>query len=88
MAFAVATCPKCEKRFRLLWNLGKRRIDKQQRLRLTCPACHWSFQIIAVELPTFEAGKNAFSMTFTVREDCLVGASYQDHVEEFEKCTP
>ena len=54
MAFAVATCPKREKRFRLLWNLGMRKGDKQQEPHLTYPVCYWSFEIVAVKLPPFD----------------------------------
>lgn len=73
MAFAVATCPKCEKRFRLLWRIGKRKLDLKQKLRLTCPSCGNSFEEVCVKLPTFSAGKDSFPATFTVTEVCLAG---------------
>lgn len=71
MAFAVATCPKCEKRFRLLWRLGGRKLGLQQRLRLTCPSCGAKFEEVCVKLPTFSTGKEAFPITFTVKLDSL-----------------
>lgn len=40
MAFAVADCPQCKERFRLHWQIAKRKLDNSQVLRLTCPACH------------------------------------------------
>ena len=72
MAFAVATCPKCEKRFRLLWQIGKRKLDLQQRLRLSCPGCGVVFEQVCVSLPTFSAGKEEFPAIFTVTENCLI----------------
>jgi hypothetical protein len=75
MAFAVATCPKCEKRFRLLWRIGKRKLDLQQGLKLTCPSCGAVFKEVCVKLPTFSAGKEAFPLTATVDESCLLNRS-------------
>ena len=72
MAFAVATCPKCSERFRLVWRIGKRKLDLQQALRLTCPSCSVEFEQACVKLVTFSTGKEEFPATFTVTEECLV----------------
>jgi len=74
MTFAVAECPKCEKRFRLLWRIGERKLDLQQTLRLACPAGGETIEQVCVTLPTFSAGKEEISTTFIVTEGCLVGA--------------
>jgi hypothetical protein len=72
VAFAVATCPKCEKRFRLLWRIGKGKLDKQQVLSLTCPACGTAFEQVCVKMPTFSAGKEQFPLTATIDKSCLI----------------
>lgn len=70
----VGTCPKCEKRFRLLWRIGGRKLDKQQRLRLACPSCGAAFEEVCVKLSTFSTGKESFPTTFAVTVDCLIGS--------------
>lgn len=72
MAFAAAHCPKCEKQFRLIWRIGGRRLDRQQRLLLTCPACGTQFEEVCVKLPTFSAGKEFIPLTAMVDESCLI----------------
>ncbi len=54
MAFAVAECPQCRARFRLRWQIGKKKLDYSQALRLTCPACRREFEIIAVKRVEFK----------------------------------
>jgi len=72
VAFAVATCPKCERRFRLLWRIGKRKLDLQQNLRFTCPVCGTIFEQVCVKLPTFSTGEEEFPLTATVDEGSLL----------------
>jgi DNA-directed RNA polymerase subunit RPC12/RpoP len=74
MAFAAARCPKCEKQFRLIWKIGGRKLDLQQRLRLTCPACGAVFEQVCVKLPAFSAGREFIPLTATVDESCLVNS--------------
>jgi len=38
MAFAVATCPKCSARFRLVWRIGGKKLPLTTVIRLACPA--------------------------------------------------
>jgi hypothetical protein len=71
MAFAVATCPKCRERFRLIWRIGNKRPQPSQVIRLTCPTCGHSFEQIAVRLVVFDAGKEGFPVTAVVDETCL-----------------
>ncbi|PYU19290.1 MAG: hypothetical protein DMG32_24770 [Acidobacteria bacterium] len=72
MAFAVATCPNCSREFRLVWRIGKRRIKPSQRLRLVCPLCGNAFEITAVDLAVFDAGKEQFPVTYTVEPKSLI----------------
>jgi phage terminase large subunit GpA-like protein len=72
MAFAVATCPHCSGRFRLIWRIGKRKLEPSQAIRLTCPHCGGRFEQIAVRLVVFDAGGEHFPATATVDETCLV----------------
>ncbi len=72
MAFAVATCPKCSERFRLVWRIGKKKLEPSQVIRLTCPACAHGFEQIAVELVIFSAGKEKFPKGAVVEESALV----------------
>jgi C4-type Zn-finger protein len=72
MAFGAAECPKCEKQFRLIWHIGGRRLDLQQKLRLTCPTCGATFERRCVEMPTFSAGRETIPLTATVDESCLI----------------
>ena len=74
MAFAVADCPQCQKRFRLRWQIGKKKLNHSQALRLRCPACRREFEIVAVKLVEFSAGKEHFPLACTVTDDCLVSA--------------
>lgn len=78
MAFAVADCPQCKERFRLRWQIGKRKLDNSQLLRLTCPACHGQFEVVAVKLVGFGAGREHFPLEFVVTQDCLVFAVRRD----------
>jgi len=66
MAFAVATCPKCSERFRLIWRIGKRKLPWSQLIRLTCPGCENQFQQVAVELVIFGSGAEEFPEFFIV----------------------
>ncbi len=72
MGFAVADCPLCQKRFRLRWQIGKKKLDISQALRLRCPACRREFEMVAVKLVEFSTGKEHFPLAFTVTDDCLV----------------
>lgn len=71
MAFCVATCPKCSGRFRLVWRIGKKKLEPSQVIRLTCPACAHSFEQVAVKLVVFEAGKEQFPKAAIVEEFAL-----------------
>ena len=72
MAFAVATCPECSERFRLIWRIGKRKLPPSTVIRLTCPACAHSFEQTAVELVIFSAGAEQFPKSVTVDKSALV----------------
>ncbi len=74
MAFCVATCPKCEERFRLVWRIGKRRLPPSTVIRLACPACAHSFEQIAVGLVVFDTGAEQFPRSVVVEESALVRA--------------
>lgn len=50
VSFAVATCPKCSERFRLVRRIGKKKLEPSQVIRLTCPFCGVQFQQVAVGL--------------------------------------
>lgn len=73
MAFCVAACPKCEKRLRLLWRIGKRKPEPSQVIRLTCVHCDARFEQVAVKLVVFSAGAEDFSESVVVEPPCLVG---------------
>ena len=68
MAFAVATCPKCSQRFRLVWRIAKKKLPVSTSIRLTCPTCTQSFKQIAVELVVFSAGAEAFPKSVVVEK--------------------
>ncbi len=72
MAFAVATCPKCSDRFRLIWRIAKRKLPPSTVIRLTCPACAQSFEQTAVELVVFNAGAEQFPKSVVVDRSRLV----------------
>ncbi len=72
VAFAVATCPKCAERFRLVWRIGRRRLQPSARIRLTCPACVHSFTQVAVGLVVFSAGAEQFPKSVIVDRSALV----------------
>ncbi len=72
MAFAVATCPKCSERFRLVWRMGKQKLLPSTVIRLTCPACVHSFKQTEVELVIFSAGAEQFPKSVTVDRTALV----------------
>ncbi len=74
MAFAVATCPKCSERFRLVWRIGKKKLPLSTVLRLVCPACTHSFEQTVVELVVFSAGREQFPKSVTVDSSALVEA--------------
>ncbi len=76
--FCVAACPKCEKRFRLVWRIGGRRLSYSQMLRLTCPHCGSAFEPESVNLVIFESGAEEFPVIFTVEPACLVEAATYD----------
>ncbi len=71
MAFCVSTCPKCEKRFRLVWRIGKRKLEPSQVIRLTCPFCGTQFEQAAVKLVVFGAGAEHFPESVVVEPSCL-----------------
>jgi len=70
--FCVATCPKCGRRFRLVWRIGKRRLPWSQLIRLTCPCCRTQFDQVAVELVVFGTGVEEFPEFFVVEPSRLV----------------
>ena len=72
MAFAVATCPKCAERFRLIWRIGKRKLPLSSVIRLTCPFCTYSFEQTAVDLVVFGAGAEQFPKSVVVERSALV----------------
>ncbi len=71
--FCVAACPKCEKRFRLIWRIGGRKLSLSQVLWLVCPHCRNTFEQESVKLVIFESGAEEFPTTFIVEPACLVG---------------
>ena len=73
MAFAVATCPKCSERFRLVWRIGKKKLPLATIIRLTCPSCAHSFEQVAVGLVVFGAGREEFPRSVVVDESALEG---------------
>jgi hypothetical protein len=72
MAFAVATCPKCSERFRLVWRIGGKKLPPSTVIRLTCPVCSHSFEQVAVELVVFGAGREQFPKSVVVDRSALV----------------
>jgi uncharacterized protein (UPF0212 family) len=72
MAFAVATCPKCSERFRLVWRIGGKKLPLTTVIRLICPACGHIFEQVAVELVVFGAGREQFPKSVTVDKSALV----------------
>jgi len=72
VAFAVATCPKCSERFRLVWRIGKKKLAPSAVIRLTCPACAHSFEQIAMKLVIFSAGAEQFPKSVVVDRSALV----------------
>jgi hypothetical protein len=71
VAFAVATCPTCSQRFRLMWRTGRRKLPPSIVIRLTCPACAHDFERAAVELVVFSAGTEQFPKSVVVEESAL-----------------
>ncbi len=59
MAFCVATCPKCEKRFRLVWGIGKKKLLLSTLIRPSCPACASSFEQTEIELVVVDRSDDA-----------------------------
>lgn len=76
--FCVAACPRCEKRFRLIWRIGGRKISLSQVIRLTCPHCGNSFEQESVRLVVFDSGAEDFPATFVVEPSCLMGSATYD----------
>ena len=74
MSFAIATCPKCSGRFRLVWRIGKKKLPLTSVIRLTCPVCAHGFEQVAVELVVYDAGKEEFPKTVIVEPSALVKA--------------
>ena len=72
MAFAVASCPSCSERFRLIWRIGKRKLPPLTVVRLTCPTCAYSFEQTVVELVVFGAGAEQFPKSVVVEPACVV----------------
>jgi uncharacterized protein (UPF0212 family) len=72
MAFAVATCPECSKRFRLVWRIGERKLQPSQVIRLVCPTCGHGFKQVAVRLVVFDAGREEFPKSAVVEESALL----------------
>jgi len=72
VAFAVATCPKCSERFRLIWRIGNRKLPPSTVIRFTCLACAHSFEQTVVELVVFSAGAEQFPKSVTVDNSALV----------------
>jgi hypothetical protein len=71
MAFAVATCPKCSGRFRLVWRIGGKKLPPSTVIRLACPDCAHGFEQVAVELVVFSAGAELFPKSVVVDESAL-----------------
>jgi len=76
--FCVSACRKCQKRFRLIWRIGGRKISLSQVVRLTCPHCGNSFEQEAVKLVVFDGGAEDFPITFVVEPSCLVASATYD----------
>jgi hypothetical protein len=72
MTFAVATCPKCSERFRLVWRIGKKKLAPSVVIWLTCPAYGHSFEQIAVKLVVFDAGREQFPKSVVADGSALV----------------
>ena len=72
MAFAVATCPECSEQFRLVWRIGKEKLEPSQVIRLTCPFCGIQFEQVAVRLVVFDAGAEQFPKSAVVERSALV----------------
>ena len=72
MPFCVSTCPKCETRFRLVWRIGKRKLEPSQVIRLACPFCGVQFEQVAVGLVVFDAGAECFPESVAVEPCCLI----------------
>jgi hypothetical protein len=71
VTFAVATCPKCSQRFRLVSRIGKEKLPPSRIIRLTCPACAQGFEQTVVELVVFSAGAEMFPKSVVVEESAL-----------------
>ena len=71
MAFAVAKCPKCSERFRLLWRIGGKKLPPSTVIRLTCPTCAHSFEQVAVKLVVFGVGREQFPKSVVVDRSAL-----------------
>jgi hypothetical protein len=72
MSFCVATCLNCSERFRLIWRIGKRKLQPSAVIHLTCPACAHSFEQVAVGLVIFSAGKEKFPKAAVVEKSARV----------------
>ena len=77
MALTAATYPKCEKRFRLVWRVSKRKLKPTQAIRLSCPHCENQFETAGVKLVIFNTGSENSPLTATVDTSCLVPSGQQ-----------
>jgi hypothetical protein len=71
VALAVAACCKCSERFRLIWRIGKRKLQPSQTIRLTCLQCGHQFDQIAVRLVVFDAGSEQFPKSAVIDKSAL-----------------
>lgn len=71
MSYAVATCPKCSERFRLIWRIGKRKLSLATVIRLACPSCAHAFEQVAVRLVVFNTGREEFPKSVVMEESAL-----------------
>jgi hypothetical protein len=71
MPFAVADCPACKQRIRLVWKLGGKKIKTPKIILVSCPRCRHRFEQTPVKLVEFKVGKEQFPVTANVEPSDL-----------------
>ena len=72
MPFAVATCPVCKTRIRLVWKVGGKKIAPPKIILVSCPRRRHRFEQPRMSLIEFSAGKENFADTATVEASDLM----------------
>ena len=66
MNFAVADCPACKQRIRLIWKIGGKKIKAPKIILVSCPRCRHRFEQPRMNLIEFSTGKENFADTAMV----------------------